>query len=252
MAKGYVCPCSQLRVVAFNRKCRIMCDKNRLDTFNAVRRTSWDRKLRQSRRGILHYAGLLIVGAFASERLEGAAEREVRFKGLTEKDSFDLNRRCEDIIEKAYKSGHEYERRHGGCCRCTVAALQDAINFVPRSKELFRAASCLDGGATPTGTQNCGSFTGAGMFIGWICGIEDFGNTGLSHELIHQVFQHFKEEYGGVLCKDVRNGVNGDCPEAVGRASKWTAEVLLRQFAKGESKQQAFTTPVHLKNHVLV
>jgi hypothetical protein len=192
--------------------------------------TYFNRRSCESRRGILCWAGLLIVSRFPLRSTAGAQRENAAFAGLRKDDRVDLGTCGRDIIEKAYQLGYDYEARHGGCCRCTVAALQNAIEFVPRHKGLFRAASCLDGGATPTAVQNCGSFTGAGMFIGWACGREDFGHTGLSHKLIREVFQHFKETYGSVLCQDVRKGVSGKCPEAVGNASKWTAEVLLRQF----------------------
>jgi len=109
--------------------------------------------------------------------------------------------------------------------------LQSAIEFVPKKKGLFRAASCLDGGATPTGIRNCGAFTGVGIFIGWTCGLENFGNPSLSHRLIRQVCQHFQQAYGSVLCRDVRKAVKGNCPQAVGRAAQWMAKVLLRQCA---------------------
>ena len=214
-----------------NYEGNLMYETSEQDRRNAMREAYWDRQPWQNRRGILRLAGLLIVSTFASQRAEGTEKSEAGFTGLRENDRVDVGTRCADIIEKAYKLGYDYEKGHGGCCRCTVAALQNAMDFVPSSKGLFRAASCLDGGATPTAAQNCGSFTGAGMFIGWMCGREDFGNTTLSHKLIREVFQYFEKEYGSVLCKDVRKKVDGNCPEVVGRACKWTAEVLLRRFA---------------------
>lgn len=115
-----------------------------------------------------------------------------------------------------------------------MAAVQDGVPFLKVDNGLFRGASCLDGGATPTGIQNCGSFTGAGMVIGYLCGRtrekEFKGSAGLSHEICREVYERFKEEYGSVLCKDVRKGAEGNCPEVVGRAAKWTAEALLREF----------------------
>ncbi|NLZ06396.1 MAG: C_GCAxxG_C_C family protein [Phycisphaerae bacterium] len=186
---------------------------------------------------MLHWAGMLILGGFAARTAQSEQKNEATFAGLTEKDHVDIDKPCADIIQMAYQLGHDYESRHGGCCRCTVAALQKAIGFVPGDRGLFRAASCLDGGATPNGIQNCGAFTGAGMFIGWTCGLETFGNTGLSHRLMREVFQRFQQEYGSVLCKDVRERAGRDCPEVVGRAARWTAEVLLRQFAKAGPEQ---------------
>ncbi len=200
------------------------------DTHDVIRRADVDQCLHANRRGALRWTGLLILGGFAARPAQGAQKNEPAFAGLGEKDRIDIDKSCADILQEAYRLGHDYESQHGGCCRCTVAALQSAIEFVPKDKGLFRAASCLDGGSTPTGIQNCGAFTGAGMFIGWTCGLEDFGDTALSHRLIREVFQRFKQGYGGILCRDVRKGVSGDCPKAVGRAAQWTGEVLLRQF----------------------
>jgi len=150
-------------------------------------------------------------------------------------DRIDLAGREAAMIEEAYHLGYDYEKRYGGCAQCTVAALQDALPFVPADVGLFRGASCLDGGATPKGLQNCGAFTGAGMVIGYLCGrTRDeifFGDKGLSHELIRQVYRRFEERYGSVLCKDVRAKAKEDCPAVVGNAAKWTAEVLLEVFA---------------------
>lgn len=150
-------------------------------------------------------------------------------------DRIDLAGGEEQVLQTAYRFGYDYQKRHGGCAQCTVAALQDALPFVPAEVNLFRGAACLDGGATPKGVQNCGSFTGAAMVIGHLCGrTRDeifFGENGLCHELVRKVYQRFEEQYGSVLCKDVRERAKGDCPEVVGKAARWTAEVLLETFA---------------------
>ena len=76
----------------------------------------------------------------------------------------------------------------GGCCQCTLAALQDAMPFLTSDLGLFRAASCLDGGVTPTGLHQCGSFTAAGLAIGYLCGrTRDeifFGDRTLARQLL--------------------------------------------------------------------
>jgi len=168
---------------------------------------------------------------------KGEQKRRKKFKVLAENDSLDVGDRGKEIIEKAYKTGHEVEKKHGGCARCTVAALQEAIEFVPKTKALFRAAGCLDGGATPNGIHSCGGFTGSGMVIGWVCGNNEFGDTKLCHKLMRKVHQRFDKEYGSVLCKDVREKANKDCPEVVGRAAMWTAEILLEQFTNYEQEK---------------
>ena len=174
--------------------------------------------------------GLALVGSPCT----GSQRRQTR-RVLKQGDKIDVGGKQEKTIDKAYELGYEYEKKYGGCAQCAVAALQDAIPFVPRHQGVFRAASCLDGGATPTGLQNCGAFTGSAMVIGHLCGRtrkkEFQGGSGFSHSLIRKVYQQFKEEYGSVLCQDVRKGAQGDCPKVVARAAKWTAEVLLKEFA---------------------
>lgn len=154
---------------------------------------------------------------------------------LQENDHIVLDTDPEAILEKAYRLGREYEKKHGGCARCTVAAVQDALPMLGTDEGLFRASTCLDGGATPVAEQNCGGFTGAGMVTGFLCGSrrnDSFhGSAKLAHRLLHQVYHRFAREYGTVLCRDVREKLNGDCPEVVGRAARWTAEVLLAEFA---------------------
>ncbi|HUT95517.1 MAG TPA: C-GCAxxG-C-C family protein [Thermoguttaceae bacterium] len=157
-------------------------------------------------------------------------------------DRVELDCPAEEIIRRAYELGYRYEKEHGGCARCTVAACQDAIPLVAVDVGLFRGSTCLDGGATPVNVQNCGAFTGAGMVIGHLCGStrgETFeGSAKLAHELLHKVYDRFKEEYGTVLCRDVRKGAEGDCPEVVGRAAQWVAEVLLAEFTDYEPPEE--------------
>jgi hypothetical protein len=187
-----------------------------------------------SRRDVLGAAASLLVVNEGSGAEPVAPEQKVFQKG----DRIVLDGDPQTILQKAYELGHDYEARHGGCARCTVAALQDALPMLGVDEGLFRASTCLDGGATPVAEQNCGGFTGAGMVIGYLCGSrrngEFHGSAGLAHQLLHEVYDRFAKEYGTVLCRDVRKGVQGDCPEAVGRAARWTAEALLAAFADVE------------------
>lgn len=175
------------------------------------------------------------VSILAVDRVLAADQAVSVPQVLQEGDRVLLETDPEPIIDKAYQLGYEYEKKHGGCARCTVAALQDALTMVGTDEGLFRASTCLDGGATPVAEQNCGGFTGAGMVIGFLCGSRRngsfHGSAKLAHRLLHQVYHCFTKEYGTVLCRDVKKGVKGDCPEAVGRAARWTAEVLLAEFA---------------------
>lgn len=153
---------------------------------------------------------------------------EADFKPYDENTRFTLEEDGAALIKKAYDLGYEIHAKQGGCCRCTVAALQEALEMVPKHGGLFRAATCLDGGAAPGRKQNCGCFTGAGIVIGYLCGGENFGSTKLAHTLIHQVARRFQKTYGSVLCEDAAKG--GDCHAVVGSTAQWTAEALLAQF----------------------
>lgn len=182
------------------------------------------------RREFLELAGMGLLSTLLSRRTEGAETYKPEFKVLDKNSQIDIGHRGKEIMEKAYKLGHEYEGKHRGCCRCTVAALQGAIEFIPKDENIFRTACCLDGGATPSGIHSCGGFTGSGIIIGYLCGAGPFGDTSLSHKVMHQVYEKFKDAYGSVLCKDVKEKAKRDCPEVVAKAARWTAEAILRQF----------------------
>lgn len=158
---------------------------------------------------------------------------------LSEGDKVAINGKTAAILDQAYDLGWRYEDQHKGCAQCTVAALQDAVEFVPADGGVFQAASCVDGGATPDKQGTCGAFTGAGMIIGSVCGRsrDNFsGQAGLARKLFRQVHQKFSEAYGGVLCGQVRAASGADCNEVVGRSAQWTAEILLNQFASSDGE----------------
>ena len=186
--------------------------------------------LLNSRREFLQSAAIILVAGSLDLVNTKALKNESEFKTLDENYQIDIGNKGKEIIKNAYELGCKYEGKYKGCARCTVAALQDAIGFIPDNRALFRSASCLDSGATPTKNANCGTFTAAGIVIGWICGNDNFCNNELSHNLIRKVYKYFEVEYRSVICKKIRLKVNKKCPEVVGKAAKWTAEVLLKQF----------------------
>lgn len=157
---------------------------------------------------------------------------EADFEIYDEATRFEMEDKGDEILNRAYELGYRMHQRHGGCARCTVAALQEAVDFVPDHPGLFRAATCLDAGAAPGTKLSCGCFTGAGIVIGYICGGENFASRALAHRLIQQVARKFQDAYGTVLCEDALE--QGNCHEVVGLTAKWTAEALLDQFTDHE------------------
>ncbi len=189
---------------------------------------------RFDRRRFVRDGAAVVLGAasLAGCHAQAASERRGRrFEPLSAGDRVDAGGAPQQVAQKAYESGRDLQKQHGGCARCTVVALQEAMVFVPQDMALRRAASCLDGGATPRGVQTCGAFTGAGLFIGWLCGTAEFKNPVLARKLLKQVYQQFETQYGSVLCKDIKAKAPGDCPKVVGLAAQWTAEAVLSEFA---------------------
>jgi hypothetical protein len=179
--------------------------------------------------GVVAVASLGLVSLTGCRTPVGEG-RSQSFEPLEEGAHIEVGGSPQRIAQKAYEIGYDLQKKHGGCARCTVAALLEAITSVPSDAALRRAASCLDGGATPRGVQNCGAFTGAGMSIGWLCGTAEFKNPVLARKLLKQVYQQFETQYGSVLCKDVRPKAAGDCPRVVGLAAQWTVEAILTEF----------------------
>jgi hypothetical protein len=154
-------------------------------------------------------------------------------KVWTDKDKIDIGDRGKEMIQKAYQLGSEYYAKYGNCAQTSVAALQESLPFVPQDESLIMAAAPLSGSATRTRNHSCGAFSGGGLVIGSLCGRarSNFsGKAPLAGELILQIHDKYVETWGDVICNNVRTKVDSKCPDVVGKASAWTAEVLLKQF----------------------
>jgi C_GCAxxG_C_C family probable redox protein len=183
-----------------------------------------------ARRRFLLLSAASGIACIHALKTEAAGKKAAGFKVLDEQDKLKIGVDGKEISQKAYDLGADYVGKFYSCSRGSVAALQEAIPFIPKDWNLVRAASCLDGGATPTRLSSCGAFTGCGMIIGYICGKDTFDKTALSHALIHELHKKFIEKYGSVLCKDVSEAAKKNCSEVVGLASSWTAEIIMKQF----------------------
>lgn len=185
------------------------------------------------------FVGLLVAGSGA--RLGAGAAQGVQTTPPgappTAKDRFAVGDRGPAMIKRASDLGAEYLKKYGNCAQATIAALQDAVEFVPKSDDVYRAGYCLHGGATATGNANCGGFTGAGMVIGHLCGrtraqAPDLEAMKSAMALIQQIAAKHEEAYGSVLCKDIRAKAEKKCADVVARAAGWAAEAILKQFSQ--------------------
>lgn len=160
---------------------------------------------------------------------------------------------AENIADKAYELGKEYEKKSMGCSQCVLAALQDTFQF--RDDAVFKAAAALAGGGGTQTDGSCGAYTGALMFISSIEGRERAGfasppGAGLqTFELAKTLHDRFIQEYGSVVCRNIQTKLFGrpyylgdpdefekferdgahktHCPEVVGKAARWTADLII-------------------------
>jgi C_GCAxxG_C_C family probable redox protein len=155
--------------------------------------------------------------------------------------------------EKAYELGKKYEAAYKGCSQCVLAALQDTFNI--RNDAVFKAACGFAAGGGLCGDGSCGAYAGAIMALSSLVGRtrDDFedkaGGNFRSFDLVQRVRQRFIEEYGSVSCRDIQyrtfgrpyylldqdddekfnkaGGHTDKCPEVVGKAARWAAEIIL-------------------------
>jgi C_GCAxxG_C_C family probable redox protein len=132
-----------------------------------------------------------------------------------------------------------------------IAALQETIGGI--DDEVFKAAHALAGGAAKTGRGTCGALAGGMMAISAKYGREreDFATVRSTEaaNLAKVLYDRFVDEFGSPICADVQEAILGrafnlwdpddrqafeeagghldKCPDVVGRAAMWTAEILL-------------------------
>jgi C_GCAxxG_C_C family probable redox protein len=131
-----------------------------------------------------------------------------------------------------------------------VSALQDVFDL--RNDDLFKSATALAGGGGRATDGSCGAYTGAILMFGSLFGREmnKLGEKNLrSHELAKSLHDRFINEYGSVICCNIQTKTMGRayyfldpdefnkfkasgahdkyCPDIVGKAAKWAAEILI-------------------------
>lgn len=142
--------------------------------------------------------------------------------------------------------------------------MQDAFDL--RNDIIFKAATALAGGGARAIDGSCGAYTGAILFFGSIVGRErnDFKDEAKvrlqTHDLAKRLHDKFIEEYGSVVCQNIQTKTMGRsyylidpdeykkfldagahdiyCPDVVGKAAKWAAEILLEAKLVKEPKSK--------------
>lgn len=157
----------------------------------------------------------------------------------------------EKILKAVYQRGYELEQRYYGCAQCVVASIQDHF---PVNESLFKAATSFSGGIGSSIEGPCGALTGGVMILSYFFGRsrDQYSDISLLRRpgpLVRAYWNKFHENYGGDTCRQVQvhlfgrayhfldseeyqeyeayGGHKDKCPEVVGRAGLWLAEILL-------------------------
>ena len=153
--------------------------------------------------------------------------------------------------EKAYELGKEYEKVYTGCSQCVIAALQDAFGM--KNDGLFKASTGLAAGGAGCIDGSCGAYSGAILVLGSLLGrdrdnLDDIDVIMRNGDLARKFRSKYIQEYGSVVCRNIQTRVLGRpyyladpedfqkfhdagahdiyCPEVVGKAARWTAEIV--------------------------
>ena len=163
----------------------------------------------------------------------------------------------EEILDRVEEKAYAHERDYHGCCQSALAALQDVFGL--RDDAVFQSTSGLAGGIGLTAESSCGALAGGCIFIGQLCGRtrDPDGSFGDKENRRFKAYKYcqllaecFFDEYDACNCSEIqkkkldgdsyvlaeseqfqefieRGGHSHICPEVVGKAARWAAEIVL-------------------------
>ena len=161
----------------------------------------------------------------------------------------------EELAQKAYDAGYRFQFEKRCCSQTSLAGLFEALEI--SSPDVFKAATALAGGGALFGDAGCGAYDGGLLVLGMLKGrgLENFvteeTNRFKCFEVGRALHKKFIAEYGTVICRDIETNVMGRpfflsdkddyakadelgahawvSPEVVGKACKWTVEVIFEE-----------------------
>lgn len=158
----------------------------------------------------------------------------------------------EDLPQKAYELGFEYEGKYGACSQCTILAIMDARG--ERDPDVFKAAFGFAGGIGSL-SETCGALSAGIMAISHKNGRALENITTQTEEerrdcmqMVRNLHARYMEEYGTTKCAQVHKQIFGrsfnqwdedefqeflrlgghidKCTVVVGKVARWTVEIL--------------------------
>jgi C_GCAxxG_C_C family probable redox protein len=170
----------------------------------------------------------------------------------------------QQLLDKAFKLGVEYERYSGSCSQCTAAALQEILGF---EDIVVKVATSSCGGQAGLSTGACGGVIGGTIVLDYYLGRpahmvsatetipEGSGALARAMGTARDLCNRFVGQYGSILCPGVQTSVFGrsfnlrdpadwkafqdagahadpsKCMSVVGNAVRWTLEILIEKGA---------------------
>lgn len=163
----------------------------------------------------------------------------------------------EKLLDTVEARAAGFERDHHGCAQCVLAALMETFPQI-KSDEAFKSATGLAGGVGLSVEGSCGGLTGGVMGISLLFGreMQDLadpeGRRFVSYRLAARLQERFAQAYGSSICGKIHQQVMGrtyrlnhpaewdgfiqagghseKCPAVVGKAARWTAEIILAEM----------------------
>jgi C_GCAxxG_C_C family probable redox protein len=163
-----------------------------------------------------------------------------------------------NIIQRALKLGIAYEQNITGCCQCTIAAIQDALEI--RNDSVFKAGSGLTAGGGISCKGSCGGYTGGVMVMSSVFGRQrekwdnDIKEKDCAHNMASVLLDKFNREYKSNICETIHQRIFGrnfdlrdpadraafekmgahvdKCNFVVGKAAAWATELILEELSR--------------------
>ncbi len=170
----------------------------------------------------------------------------------------------QELLDKAFELGVNFERYSGSCSQCTAAALHEILGF---EDAIVKAAACSCGGQCRQAVGTCGAVIGGTMVLDYYFGrpasmlstVEkipaNMEALGAGMEKSRLLCQKFLDKYQSILCPGVQKSIFGrayllsdpdefqkfedagahsdptKCMSVVGNSARWVMEILLDEGA---------------------
>jgi len=159
----------------------------------------------------------------------------------------------QELLDKAYRLGFEYEKTYRGCSQSAIGAIQDTLDI--RDDSVFKAGTGLAGGGGLTGIGVCGGYVGGVMVLSQLLGrersnFEDPEQVRFkSYSLAKKFLEQYINELGSIICRDIQTirfgrpyyiadtedfekfeeagGHVDKCTDVVGKAAQITVSLIL-------------------------